>query len=286
MTEPTIDAIKSIDILSFCVVPITPFFNDVELSSATGFLYTVVVDGIPALWLVSNWHVFPGRHIDPPNKALMLNGAIPNRIRFQVMKVLPGNIVQVHPQFANLYDADGKAIWRQHQSKSDVDIAALNLGRGLDGFAVGGINENARYDMKIEIGSDVFVLGYPLGFSHFISTPIWKRGSIASEPHAETPESRNRIMIDATTRSGMSGSPVVLREKTHYVSEGGEIVQHANASRFIGVYSSRPAFGVRSSSPIDGLDDLRTELGYVYKSGCIEQIAREGIPGPEYGILP
>jgi hypothetical protein len=286
MTEPTIDAIKSIDILSFCVVPITPFFNDVELSSATGFFYSLVVDGTPTLWLVSNWHVFSGRQIGPPNKALMLNGAIPNRIRFQVMKALPGNIVQVHHQFANLYDADDKAFWRQHQSKSDVDIAGLNLGRGLDGFAVGGINENARYDMKIEIGNDVFVLGYPLGFSHFISTPIWKRGSIASEPHAETPESRNRIMIDATTRSGMSGSPVIMREKTHYVSESGQVMQHVNASRFIGVYSSRPAFAGKSASAIDGIEDRRTELGYVYKAGCIEQIIREGIPGPEYGVLP
>jgi hypothetical protein len=286
MTAPMFDPIKSIDILSFCVTPITLLFNDVELSNATAFFYSVIVDGAPTLRLVSNWHVFSGRHIDPPNKALSENGAIPNRIKFQVMKVLPGNIVELHHQFANLYDADDKAIWRQHQSKSDIDVAVLNLGQGLNGFLAEGINEKARYDIKIEIGNDVFVLGYPLGFSHFIKTPIWKRGSIASEPHAETPESRNRIVIDATTRSGMSGSPVVLREKTHYVSEGGEIVQHANASRFIGVYSSRPAFGARSSSPIDGQDDLRTELGYVYKSGCIEQIVREGILGPEYGILP
>jgi hypothetical protein len=275
-----------IDPLSFCATPVTMLNNDTALSDATGFFYSGLMEGKPVLWLVSNWHVFSGRHIDSPNKALNGNGAIPNRVKFQVLKLLPDNVVQLHHQFANLYDDHEKAIWRQHQLKSEIDIAALNLGRGLDGFAVGGINERARYDMKVEIGNDVFVLGYPLGFSHFISTPIWKRGSIASEPHAETPESRSRIMIDATTRNGMSGSAVIMRAKTHYVSENGAVVQQINASRFIGVYSSRPSFVSKSASPVDRLEDMRTELGYVYKSGCIEQIIREGTPGPDYGLLP
>jgi hypothetical protein len=278
-------AIKSLDAVSFCVTPITSLLGDVELSEATAFFYSDIISNPPGLWLVSNWHVFSGRHISHPNKALKDNGAIPNRIKIQVMKLLPNDVVELHYQFANLYDANGKAIWFQHRSKSEVDVAAINLGQGLKDFEVAGINKKARYDMKIEIGNDVFILGYPLGFSHFIKTPIWKRGSIASEPHAETPESRNRIVIDATTRSGMSGSPVILREKTHYISESGEIRQHMNASRFLGVYSSRPSFRAKTS-PIDGLEDVRTELGYVYKAGCIEQIVRDGIPGPDYGQLP
>jgi hypothetical protein len=151
---------------------------------------------------------------------------------------------------------------------------------------VAGLNAKAdQNDMKIEIGNDVFVLGYPLGFTFFITTPIWKRGVIASEPHLEIPQSRNRIVIDSTTRSGMSGSPVILRQKTHYISESGEIKQHVNASRVLGVYSSRPIFSPTSSA-VDGLEDVRAELGYVYKAGLIEQIIREGIPGPDYGHLP
>jgi hypothetical protein len=59
--------------------------------------------------------------------------------------------------------------------------------------------------MAIEIGNEVFILGYPLGFTHFVNTPIWKRGSIASEPHIETAETKFRVVIDATTRGGMSG---------------------------------------------------------------------------------
>jgi hypothetical protein len=287
MTEPTIDHIKSVDILSLCVVPITSLLNDVELSKATAFFYSGNLDGTPVLLLVSNWHVFSGRHIECPNKALMENGSIPNRIKIEVMKRLPGNIVELHHQFADLYDADGAAIWRQHRLKNNIDVGVLNLGQALSGFAVEGINARAnQYDMKIDIGNDVFILGYPLGFSHFIKMAIWKRGSIASEPHLETPESKHRIVIDATTRNGMSGSPVIMREKTHYVSEGGQIKQHVNASRLLGVYSSRPIFNVADTSSIDGVGDTRAELGYVYKSGLIEQTISEGIPGPDYGHLP
>jgi hypothetical protein len=275
------------DPLSFCVTPMSMLYNDTELSQATGFFYSALLDGKPVLLLVSNWHVFAGRHINPPNTALDSNSSIPNRIKFQVLKLLPDNVVELHHQFANLYEPDGAAIWYQHSLKSKFDVAHINLGQGLTNFAVSGINDHAKQnDMKVEIGNDVFILGYPLGFSHFISTPIWKRGSIASEPHAETPESKSRIVIDATTRNGMSGSPVILREKTHYISENNVLVQHHNASRFLGVYSSRPVFEATSRSSLEGLDDFRTELGYVYKSGVMVQAMSEGIRGPNYGELP
>src|SRR5271166_3805241 len=100
--------------------------------------------------------------------------------------------------------------------------------------------------MAIQIGNQVFILGYPLGFQHFIETPIWKSGVIASEPNLETPESRNRVVIDATTRQGMSGSPVIMRQKTHYLSERGNIIRHPNATRFIDLrFTARHPTGAR-----------------------------------------
>jgi hypothetical protein len=286
MAIQDMDPIESLDSLSFCVTPVTMLFDDVVLSEATGFFYAGVLGTTPVLLLVSNWHVFSGRHIEPPNITLNKDGMIPNRMMFQVMKIMPDKVVQLHEQIVDLYDSDHKAFWHQHSLKHEVDVGVLYLGQLLTEFSVGGINSRAnQYDMKIEIGDDVFVLGYPLGFSHFMKTPIWKRGSIASEPHTETPKSRNRVVIDATTRRGMSGSPVIVRHKTHYISETGQIKEHANASRLLGVYSSRPVFAA-AQSLIDGQEDSRAELGYVYKSGLIDQTIHEGIPGQNYGELP
>lgn len=147
-----------------------------------------------------------------------------------------------------------------------------------------GINQAAlENDMAVEIGNKIFILGYPLGFSHFMNTPIWKGGIIASEPHLETAGIEGKVVIDATTRRGMSGAPVIMREKTHYVAENGEIKSHVNATRWIGVYASRPNILVPSGL-ID--EDRRAEIGYFFKSSLVIDVIRDGIRGPHFGELP
>jgi hypothetical protein len=169
-------------------------------------------------WLVTNWHVLSGRNINPPHAALHSQACIPNRLRVKLIlksdqpeyaTVGPGQLLQKEI-FIDLYDSSGAALWFQHPEKSAFDVGVLNLQPIVQHFEMRGINQLAlRYDMAIEIGNQVFILGYPLGFQHFMETPIWKSGVIASEPHLETTETRNRVVVDATTRQGMSGSPVI-----------------------------------------------------------------------------
>jgi len=276
-------------------------FKDTDVSKATGFLYSGIVDGKPNLWLITNWHVVTGRNASNPEKILHSQCALPNRLKIELpsSKNFDGTEVSgqlfLHQTFVDIYDGQERARWHQHREKNLVDIAIINLGGSLtdtlkfSDTLVRGINEfTMQADMAIEIGNEVFILGYPLGFSHFINTPIWKRGSIASEPHMETPESKGKIMIDATTRTGMSGSPVIMRAKTHYLSESGDIRSFPNATRFIGVYASRPAPArtseTRGEDNEDG--DKWHELGYVFKSGFVNEIIKNGIPGPTFGKEP
>jgi hypothetical protein len=76
-----------------------------------------------------------------------------------------------------------------------------------------------------------------------------------------------------------------MRAKTHYVTEAGKIKRSQNASRFIGVYSSRPTFR-HADAALEDETDRRAELGYVYKSGLVDQIITGGIRGPRFGELP
>lgn len=280
----------TIDTLNYCVVQVQSLVDDTPVAKATGFFYSLILDGKACLWLVTNWHVLTGRNASRPEIILHNELAIPNRIRFQVpSRIGPSgqkdeNHLYFHEKFISLYDSDNLAMWYQHPKKNEVDIAVVNVGQDLEGHLIRGINELCtEYDMAVEIGNEVFVLGYPLGFSHFANTPIWKRGSIASEPHAETVDSKNRIMIDATTRKGMSGSPVIMRYKTHYLSEDGQVKMRGNASRFIGVYASRPPPGREPTH-----DELEAglwshEIAYVFKSGCVEKTITHGVRGPKYG---
>jgi hypothetical protein len=284
---------QTIDPLNYCVVRIHTLFNETEVAKATGFFFGGHVDDKRCLWLVSNWHVFTGRNAQDPTRVLHTEGALPNRIKVAIPSIKgPDDAVQdgvifLHEKFIELYDGDGGAQWYQHTEKNHVDVAVVNLGSSFDGFLVQAINEAAKqYDMAIEVGNDVYVLGYPLGFSHFVNTPIWKRGSIASEPHAETAESRSKVMIDATTRRGMSGSPVVMRYKTHYVTESGELQACVNATRFVGVYASRPPPMRQPTGDEMEVGLASHEIAYIFKSGCVSDVITKGVKGPRFGELP
>jgi hypothetical protein len=289
MNTRTID---QIDRLSLTTVRLQALYNETVLSNATGFFYSGLLDNKQNFWLVTNWHVLSGRHINPPHSALHSKGSVPNRIGLSLLLKddqpeyhgAGPNELRFQEQFVELYDSDGAAIWYQHPQKNAFDVAVINFSVLVDRCEFRGINQVARQDdMKIEIGSRILVLGYPLGYQHFMGTPIWKAGIIASEPHLETPVSLNRVVIDATTRQGMSGAPVIMRERTHYLSEKDKVVRHANATRFIGIYASRPDFDM--ASDVD-TEDRRAEIGFFYKSGCIHETIVNGVRGPRFGELP
>jgi hypothetical protein len=262
--------------------------DEQPISKATAFFYKVIIDSVPTTFLVTNWHVLSGRNSETPQRTLDINGAIPNSacLRLPIEGAIhqateKQSILLFQEQSVRLYSSDAKANWLQHAIlKNNIDVAVINCGQQLKGFHIAHVNDVANtYDMAITIGAAVFILGYPYGFYHFMSTPIWKSGSIASEPHLEEQGANSRIVIDATTRNGMSGAPVIMRAYTHYVTEAGNVTCSPNASRFLGVYASRPTFQAQQGRET-------AEIGYVYKGGVIDQIIRSGERGPDYGLLP
>jgi len=291
-TPAVTNLFANVEQLSFSTVRLMSLRNDIELGPATGFFYSGIFDGRRNYWLVTNWHVLAGRNADQPERVLHSQGALPNKLRM----ILPLSFDQpeyndrnteilAEEQFLSLYDEAGHALWYQHSRKNEVDVAVVNLGNAFVGrFHLVGVNElSTHQDMAIEIGNEVFILGYPLGLTHFANTPIWKRGSIASEPHIETAETKFRVVIDSTTRGGMSGGPVIMRSKTHYLSEKGQITECKNATRWIGVYASRPNI-VGANNAVE--DDRRAEVGYFYKNGWVPDIITSGIRGPDIDTMP
>jgi hypothetical protein len=125
------------------------------------------------------------------------------------------------------------------------------------------------FECEPAVSDDVFVLGYPFGITDPLEYPIWKRGSIATEPSIAF-KGLPRMLIDTATRSGMSGSPVVIkRTGIHPTLENPE--RFGTAAGFVGVYSGR--YGVEK----DSLDKDRPEkedvqLGIVWRKEVIEEI--------------
>jgi hypothetical protein len=282
--------LELLDPLQLSVCRLTLYRDDVSVMVATGFFYQLFADGVPHKSLVTNWHVLSGRNSDVPKNVLHSQDAIPNRLAIKLVlperPETPGAVLS--QEFViSLFDDDGHALWMEHPTFGHlVDVAVVKIGNLLDHAQIRGVNIVAdAYDMAVGIGDPVAILGYPQGYAEFMDTPIWKRGAIASEPTLEAVNSRKRILIDATTRSGMSGSPVIVRAQTHYVAEDGTILERARASRLIGVYASRPNFQKEGTRGDSGLVP-NAEIGYVYKSSVIDEIIIGNKRAPDYGCIP
>jgi len=124
------------------------------------------------------------------------------------------------------------------------------------------INRMPNDNLPLQIGMDVFVLGYPFGIGTG-GLPIWKRGSLASEPEILDPQ-RPYILIDTASRPGMSGSPIIRRSWGAHQLQGGALSLGGSgvATKFVGIYSGRLA----TDNPTDA------QLGIAWPSQLISDI--------------
>ena len=255
--------IRQIDPFSVCAIPVSICCDDSILGQATGFFY----ERASRLFLVSNWHVFSGR--DPSNGQPkdQIGFRVPNKLRFSFHPV--NDLASVCQVTMPLSSSEGLSTWIQHKSHGQrVDVAAMQIdfdalakqnNTTIRPFTINGAPQ--VNDMLIMIGSDIFVLGFPLG-------TVWKRGSVATEIQIDVNDLPSFI-IDTATREGMSGSPVIARSAQGYTDVGGGGVMAPGVfTQFLGVYSGRY---------VGGIDEAH--LGIVWKAAAIEQIIDDPAPG-------
>jgi hypothetical protein len=245
-----------VDFLSTSSLFLEVFFEGQKLASATGF----VVRHQKSHFLVTSRHVLSGRHPDTDKPCSPTLG-IPNRI-------------EIHHHFGqgfgkwkafseDLYDSVGNATWLSHKRRV-IDVAALPLSEIPAGVKLWTLGlERADVDMILRPGMPVSIIGFPLGLKNLASLPIWKTGHIASDPNTNY-DRKPCFLIDATTRSGMSGAPVMARLSGGYESSAGVVEYSARpVTKFVGIYSGR-------------LHEL-AELGITWKPHVIEEIISNGM---------
>ena len=234
------------------------------LSRASGFFVRL----LDQLWLVSNFHVFSGRHAET-DRCLSGSLAKPTEIK---IRFLPTQSEKEEIKIFNydvftysLYDHN-KPLWYMHQLGSEIDVGALHIAsaksiKDARPFAIDRSNGDTRVLINramrgLRPGSEVFVVGYPDNFETEGMLPIWKRGTIASEPLVIGDNARP-LLIDCATRSGLSGSPVYVR----HTDDGKSFLLP------IGVYASRKP---RS-------DKFDSEVGTVFPFPFIENVLVSGV---------
>lgn len=233
--------------------------NGKQLSTATGF----VVEHSGKHFLISNWHVFAGRHPDT-DKPLSPTAGIPDEVRIAHHHKNELGLWQFHAE--SLKNEDNSPRWLAHQKGKEIDVAALELRNLTPDIALFPFNMSlAETDILTYPGMQVSIIGFPFGLRPNVFFPIWKTGHIATDPDLPY-KGQSAFLIDATTRSGMSGSPVVARisggytnSKNIYVISGGVL------TKFLGIYSDR----IHNEA----------EIGCVWRPNVITELLETSKPG-------
>lgn len=246
-----------IDHISCTSLMLQVFCKDKLLGTATGF----AVRHADKSYLVTNWHVVAGK--DPETGRLLSGtGAIPDEVRIahHHSRKLGAWIVKAE----NLYGADGRALWLEHPKGREVDVVAIPLTSIAPDVQLYPIDlALAETDVQVQPAMPVSIIGYPFGLVVDGAWPIWKTGHVASDPDLYY-QGKPAFIIDATTREGMSGSPVVLRVYGGYhTRDGGYVLTGGQVTRFLGVYAGR-------------IHD-QVEIGRVWRPELIPEILRQGL---------
>jgi hypothetical protein len=147
--------------------------------------------------------------------------------------------------------------------KQSVDVAVLPIPFKPKDLIIAlyPLNVLANAALRIEIGMEVFILGYPFKIEPS-AYPVWKRGSIASEPQLAR-LTTDYMLVDTASRPGMSGAPVIRRSWSNHMVEPSVVaLVDTPLNKFIGVYSGR----VPTDHPHEA------QIGLVWDGSLINEI--------------
>lgn len=174
--------------------------NGKTMGYGTGFVYRH--EGADKQFLLTNFHVLTAR--DPANPSMLEPGYAdsPDEICWSVF---------TRPKYAvrtGSVSIGRETTWLEHPQRAEgVDIAALALSFPDDAVIVTQADLETDRILSAQIGMEVFIVDYPYGFGVHDILPIWKRGTIASEPMSR-PDGLDKYYVDTYSHPGMSGSPV------------------------------------------------------------------------------
>ncbi|MGH6887220.1 MAG: S1 family peptidase [Geminicoccales bacterium] len=207
---------------------VSTFLEQQPLTNASGFFF--VRDA--RLFLVTSRHVVsdaPSRHF-------------PDRLEIE-LHIDAADLAKSTGFSIPLY-RDGQSVWRQGvDAAGEIDVAVIELERdALPATALFRAFSPAHlYDPqgRVEVGSSLLIVGFPLGFHDTLHhMPVVRRSVLASSFGLRF-NGEGYFLTDARTHRGTSGAPVVLRVS------GAEPALGDLPWKLLGVHSARLDAGSR-----------------------------------------
>jgi hypothetical protein len=189
-----------IDTLLLAVTRVSTFADKDSLTSASGFFFARG----QRLFLVTSRHVV----IDEPTKHF------PDRLEIE----LHTNAVDMGKStgFSIPLYRNAKSVWRQGKdSAGEIDVAVVEIDRSaLPRTAVYRAfspQHLASPSARIEIGSSLLIVGFPLGFHDRLHHLPVARQTIVASAFGLRFQGEGYFLTDARTHRGSSGAPVVMK---------------------------------------------------------------------------
>jgi hypothetical protein len=235
-----------VSLLSASVVLIELLSNDglgTAVSHGTGFMWRD--EG--RLWLITALHVLSGRN---PFDGELLSPDLyePTNVRVHFGVGQSPNVSRL-PCTLPVKDDHGGSLWaidpQFDELRTDIAALPIDIGRS-DVYCVNDDPTFGTHDnLFSHVGFQCFVIGYPTLAVGGFMLPIWRSGSIASDPSVPI-DSKPIFLLDAATGPGFSGSPVFRMQigpapfhdstqSTGIRIEGDAVLR----SSFAGVYGGR-----------------------------------------------
>ena len=209
-------------LISFFSLHIDMLLGGKKIGSGTGFLYKP--NGINKQFLVTNYHILTASNPINPRATLEGYPDCPDSICFSVPDKKNAEPIRCG---IPLFKEDHPK-WLEHKDRpKGVDIVAIPVNFPLNCTVFDQTQLSLVDDINFEVGSDLFIVGFPYGYGAGDFLPIWKKGTVASEPLFE-PDGLKRFYIDSFTKPGMPGSPVFAVEKREIIyleKNGGKTIQ-------------------------------------------------------------
>ena len=196
-----------IDTLLLTATQIATFAQQTLLTKATGFFFK----RRGKLYLITNRHVL----LDEASKHQ------PDRIEIY-FHIDQENMSNTAGTSILLYE-HGKPLWREGRDTSGkVDVVALELDlKQLPANAIyhpfteQHLIVPQKEGPQIEVGTDLLVVGFPLGFYDTLhKMPVVRRATVASSFGLRF-QGMGYFLTDARTHRGISGAPIVMRQSAN-----------------------------------------------------------------------
>jgi hypothetical protein len=245
--------------------------TDTLMASCTGFLYEFEDE----IFVITNGHNVTRMNPEQTNR-ITNSLAFPTKIHTKLRETNLDNSNKIYlgkDVSIKLYEDEDFTIplWFIHPIHGYlVDVIAIPLEKVSNIPSVLKLFPINKLEFDIDycpfVADDVFILGYPLDILTELEFPIWKRGSIATEPIIEI-DNLPKFYVDTASRSGMSGSPVIMsRTGLHNYRKGQDTGKEmiGTVTNFVGIYSGR----------LGANDMFEAQLGIVWKEKVILEILK------------